>query len=92
MTSRIIVVASEVRVNDHIYNGTGTNAHPTFAWETVTEVRSEDGLILLITGNLKGLHGEFWFEPDEQIEVIRYPEPPAAKTLAPKANGRHGHS
>ncbi len=92
MTSRIIVVASEVRVNDHIYNGTGTNAHPTFAWETVTEVRSEDGLILLITGNLKGPHGEFWFEPDEQIEVIRYPEPLAAKTLAPKANGRHGHS
>jgi hypothetical protein len=55
-------------------------------------VRSEDGLIVLITGNLKGPHGEFWFEPDEQIEVIRYPEPPAAKTLAPKANGRHGHS
>jgi hypothetical protein len=92
MTSRIIVAASEVRVNDHIYNGTGTNAHPTFAWETVTEVRPEDGLVLLITGNLKGPHGEFWLEPDEQIEVIRYPEPPAAKTLAPKANGRHDHS
>jgi hypothetical protein len=34
------VAASEVRVNDHVYNGTGTNAHPTFAWETVTEVRN----------------------------------------------------
>jgi hypothetical protein len=40
MTNRIIVAASEVRVNDHVYNGTGTNAHPTFAWETVTEVRN----------------------------------------------------
>ena len=74
MTNRISVVASEVHVNDHIYNGTGTNAHPTFAWETVTEVRMEDGLILLITGNKKGLHGEFWLEPDEQIVVMRYPD------------------
>jgi hypothetical protein len=74
MTNRITVLGSEVQVNDHIYNGTGTNAHPTFAWETVTEVRSEDGLILLITGNKKGLHGEFWLEPDEQIVVMRYPE------------------
>ena len=63
MTNKITVVASEVRVNDHIYNGTGSNAHPTFAWETVTEIRSEDGLILLITGNAKGPHGEFWLEP-----------------------------
>jgi len=74
MTNRITVVASEVRVNDHIYNGTGTNAHPTFAWETVTEVHLEEGLILLITGNLKGLHGEFWLETDEQIVVMRYPD------------------
>lgn len=74
MTNRMTLIASEVRVNDHIYNGTGTNAHPTFAWETVTEVRPEDGLILLITGNKKGLHGEFWLEPDEQIVVMRYPE------------------
>jgi len=77
MTSRIAVAASEVRVDDHIYNGTGTNAHPTFAWETVTEVRIEDGLMLLITGNLKGLHGEFWLEPEEQIVVMRYPKPNA---------------
>ena len=74
MTNRITLKASEVRVDDHIYNGTGTNAHPTFAWETVTEVRLEDGLILLITGNKKGLHGEFWLEPDEQIVVMRYPQ------------------
>ena len=47
MTNKITVVASEVRVNDQSYNGTGTNTHPTFAWETVTDVRVEDGLILL---------------------------------------------
>ena len=92
MTNRITLKASEVWVNDHIYNGTGTNAHPTFAWETVTEVRPEDGLILLITGNLKGPHGEFWLEADERIEIIRYPEAAAAKTPPAKANGRHGHS
>jgi hypothetical protein len=80
MTSKITVIASEVRVNDHIYSGAGINAHPTFAWETVTEVRLEDGLILLITGNLKGPHGEFWLEPDEQIAVIRHADPTAKKT------------
>ena len=89
MTNKISVAASEVRVNDHIYNGTGANAHPTFAWETVTEVRVEDGLILLITGNAKGPHGEFWLEPDEQIVVIRYPE--AAKAPPPAAKAAHGH-
>jgi hypothetical protein len=93
MTNKITVVASEVRVSDHIYNGTGANNHPTFAWETVTEVRKEDGLILLITGNLKGPHGEFWLEPDEQIVVIRYAEPAAAETPPPaKAHAKHGHS
>ena len=89
MTNRIYVAASEVRLNDHIYNGTGTNAHPTFAWETVTEVRHEDGLILLITGNVKGPHGEFWLEAEEQIEVMRYPE--AAATASPPAKAKHGH-
>ena len=89
MTSKITIAASEVRVNDHIYNGTGSNAHPTFAWETVTEVRHEDGLILLITGNAKGPHGEFWLEAEEEIVVIRYPEPPAT-TPVPKPRG-HGH-
>ena len=86
MTNKITVAASEVRVNDHIYNGTGTNAHPTFAWETVTEVRTEDGLILLITGNLKGPHGEFWLEPEERIEVIRYPEKAATETPPTKTH------
>ena len=42
MTNRITLAASEVQVNDHIYNGTGTNAHPTNAWETITEARVED--------------------------------------------------
>jgi len=78
MTNKISVAASAVRVGDHIYNGTGTNAHPTFAWETVTEAGNVDGLIRLITGDLKGLHGEFWLEPEEQIVVIRYPAPVAA--------------
>ena len=90
MTSKITVMGSEVRVNDHIYNGPATNAHPTFAWETVTEVRHEDGLILLITGNVKGPHGEFWLEPDEQVVVIRYPAPAAA--APPPAKSKHGHS
>jgi hypothetical protein len=91
MTSKITVAAPEVRVNDHIYNGTGTNAHPTFAWESVTEVRMVDGLILLITGNLKGPHGEFWLEPDEQIGVIRHPESTTVETEPTKANTKHGH-
>ena len=89
MTNKISVVASEVRVNDHVYNGTGTNSHPTFAWETVTEVRQDDGLILLITGNQKGPHGEFWLEPDELIVVIRYPEPVAAVTPPTKPSPKH---
>jgi len=74
MTNRITVAASEVRVNDHIYNGPAINAHPTNAWETISEACVKDGLILLITGDKKGiLHGEFCFEPDEQVVVIRYP-------------------
>ena len=76
MTNRITLAASEVRVNDHIYNGIAINAHPTNAWETITEARVEDGLIFLVTGDKKGkLHSEFWFEPDEQVVVIRYPAP-----------------
>ena len=91
MTSKITVAASEVRVNDHIYNGTGTNAHPTFAWESVTEVRQVDGLILLITGNPKGPHGEFWLEPDEQIGVIRHPEPAPALLQPMNPSDKHRH-
>lgn len=74
MTNRVTLAGSEVRVDDHIYNGAGTNAHPTNAWETITEVREVDGLYLLITGDIKGLHGEIWLEPDEQVVVIRYPK------------------
>jgi len=92
MTNKITVLGSEVRVNDHIYNGTGSNAHPTFAWETITEVRVEDGLILLLTGDAKGPHGEFWLEQDEQIVVIRYPEPAAGTTPANPANAGRKHS
>ena len=88
MTCKISIVATEVRVNDHIYNGTGSNNHPTFAWETVTEVRQQDGFILLITGDMKGLHGEFWLEPDEQIVVIRYPESAAPETPLAKSKVR----
>ena len=91
MTNKISVAAADVRVDDHIYNGTGTYAHPTFAWETVTEARLEDGLVLLITGNAKGPHGEFWLEPDEQITVIRYPVA-AAEATSSKAKSKHGHS
>lgn len=92
MSNRITVKGSQVRVNDHIYNGPGTNSHPTFAWETVTEVRQEDGLILLITGNKKGVHGEFWLEADEEVVVIRYPEAAEAEAPPAKATPRHGHS
>jgi hypothetical protein len=53
-------------------------------------VRHEDGLILLITGNAKGPHGEFWLEPDEQLVVIRYPAA-AAQAPAAKPKAGHGH-
>ncbi|MDD2721706.1 MAG: hypothetical protein PHH47_10410 [Gallionella sp.] len=74
MTNRIILAASDVQVGDHIYNGIGHNAHPTNAWETITEIRLEDGLILIIGGDKRGQHGEFWFEPEEQVVVMRYPK------------------
>ncbi len=91
MTNKITVAASEVKVNDHIYNGTGSNARPTFTWETITEVRVEDGLILLVTGNVKGQHSEFWFESDELIVVMRYPVPPAFEAPPTKAHVRPPH-
>jgi hypothetical protein len=89
MTNKISVAASAVVVGDHVYNGTGTNAHPTFAWETVTEARVVDGLIMLLTGDLKAPHGEFWLEPDEQIMVIRYPKVAAPPPPAPKSHHKH---
>ena len=75
MTSKITVVASEVRVNDHIYNGTGSNAHPTFAWETVTEVRLEDGLILVITGNANDqvtLDNSGWINTQQTVSLNQH--------------------
>ena len=90
MTSRMTVPASEVRVGDHIYNGPGASAHPTYAWETITGIRSEDGLFILVTDSVDGLHGEFWFEADESVTVIRYPAPEPAKPAA-KSGHKHGH-
>ena len=91
MTSKITVTAPEVRVNDYLYYGMGSNAHPTFAWESVTEEREVDGLILLITSNLKGPLGEFWLEPDEEIGVIRHHEPNVAFLQPMNPNDKHGH-
>ncbi len=92
MTNRITIAAADVRVDDHIYNGPGANAHPTFAWETVTQVNLVDGLIMLTAGRLDATNGEFWFEPDESVTVIRYPkaEPAESSTKIPRKNG-HGH-
>ena len=90
MTNRITISARDVRVGDHIYNGPNASNHPTHAWETVTQVKAEDGLILLITGKLDVPHGEFWFEPDESVVVIRYP-PAEPQPVAAKPHGKHGH-
>ena len=90
MTNRITVAAADVQVGDHIYNGTGASAHPTFAWETVTRINMADGLVVLITGSLELPHGEFWFEPEEAVVVMRYP-PPEAEKPAVKAPHKHGH-
>ncbi len=90
MTNRITVAAADVRIGDHFYNGPGASTHPTFAWEAVTRVNLVDGLIVLITGSLDTPHGEFWFEPDESVVIMRHPvavpEPPVAKT-----HHKHGH-
>ena len=75
-------------MNDYADNGTESNSLPTFAWKTVTEVRVENGLIFMITGDAKGLHGEFWFENDEQLVVIRYPETASVTTSENMANSR----
>lgn len=90
MTNRITVAAADVQVGDHIYNGPGASAHPTFAWETVTRINMADGLVVLITGSLEIPHGEFWFEPEEAVVVMRYP-PPEAEKPAAKASHKHGH-
>lgn len=90
MTNRITIAAADVRVGDHIYNGPASSDHPTHAWETITQVNTVDGLIILITGSLDIPHGEFWFEPDETVVVIRYP-PPAPAAATPERKHGHGH-
>lgn len=92
MTIRITVAASDVQIGDFIYNGLGTSKHPTDAWEAITYVNSVDGLIQLITGRLNTPHGEFWFEADEPVVVVRHPpaEPePASAILHKKRTHRH---
>lgn len=49
MTNKMTVMAPAVRGNGHLYNGTGSHAHSTFARETVAKMRQDDGLILLPT-------------------------------------------
>lgn len=90
MTNRITTTAADVQVGDHIYNGPGASAHPTFAWETVTRINMADGLVVLITGSLELPHGEFWFEPEEAVVVMRYP-PPEPEKPAAKTPHKHGH-
>jgi hypothetical protein len=93
MTNRITISAADARIGDHIYNGTGASAHPTFAWETITRVDMTDGLVVLITGSLELPHGEFWFEPDESIVVMRYPPGEPVKPVPPPQHkAGHGHS
>ncbi|HAT33375.1 MAG TPA: hypothetical protein DCW29_21765 [Janthinobacterium sp.] len=92
MTTRITVVADHARIGDLIYNGLGTGKHPTYAWEAITQVNSVDGLIQLITGHLDGPHGEFWFEPDESVVVVRRPQIEPKPATAQLNNQRtHGH-
>ena len=92
MTTRITVAAGNARIGDIIYNGLGTGKHPTYAWEAITQVNSVDGLIQLITGCLDGPHGEFWFEPDESVVVVRHPPAEPKPAIAEPHNKRaHGH-
>ncbi|CAN7199387.1 hypothetical protein LJR289_000545 [Pseudoduganella sp. LjRoot289] len=90
MTTRITVAADHARIGDMIYNGLGTGKHPTYAWEAITQVNSLDGLIQLITGRLDGPHGEFWFEPDESVVVVRRP-PIEPKPATAETNSQRAH-
>lgn len=91
MTNRITVAAGDIQLGDHIYDGPSTNAHPTFAWETVTQVRREDGLVVVVAGRLDSTNGEFWFEPDEAVVVIRHPPAQAPEKTSEKSRHKHGH-
>jgi len=90
MTNKITLTAAEILVGDHIYSGTGANAHPTFAWETITQIKQVDGLILVIAGRFGNANDEFWFEPGESVAVIRYPAAEVAKPVV-KSHNKHGH-
>jgi len=93
LTTRITIPAAEVRVGDQFYDGPAVSNHPTFAWEAITHIHVVDGLIELITGNPDAPHGEFWFEPDEAVTVVRHP-PAEPEQPAPKPHGRRsqGHT
>jgi len=92
MTTRITVAAGNARIGDLIYNGLGTGKHPTYAWEAITQVNSVDGLIQLITGHLESPHGEFWFESDESVVVVRHPPAEPKPAIADPHNKRtRGH-
>lgn len=90
MTTRITVAAENARIGDMIYNGLGTGKRPTYAWEAITQVNLVDGLIQLITGCLDGPHGEFWFEPDESVVVVRHP-PAEPKPASAEPHNKRGH-
>lgn len=88
MTSRMTVAASATALGDLLYNGPGASSHPTYAWEAITRITSVDGLVVVQTASVDGLQGEFWFEPDETLTVIRHP--PAEPEPTGAHHGRHG--
>ena len=90
MTTRITITAADVQIGDLIYDGPGANAHPTFAWETVTKVHRVDGLVMLTAGRLDSANGEFWFDPAESVTVIRHP-PVKAEEVVTKPRHKRGH-
>lgn len=90
MTTRITITAADVQIGDLIYDGPGANVHPTFAWETVTQVHRVDGLVKLTAGRLDSANGEFWFDPAESVTVIRHP-PVKVEEVVTKPRHKRGH-
>lgn len=90
MTNRITITAADVQIGDLIYDGPGANVHPTFAWETVTQVSRVDGLVKLTAGRLDSSNGEFWFDPAESVTVIRHP-PEKVEEVVTKPRHKRGH-